>query len=91
MPYRVAWSNNSLKDLKKIDPKANRLIRVWVKNNLDGCENPRAIAGSKSLQGTRNGWRYRIGSYRILVEIHDETLLIKVVRAGHRQGVYKKV
>ena len=91
MSYRVEWSKGSIKDLKKIDQKAGRLIRVWVRENLEGCENPRTVINGKSLQGTKNGWRYRIGSYRVLVEIVDERLLIKVVRAGHRQGVYRNL
>ena len=91
MPYRVERSNNSIKDLKKIDPKASRLILVWVRDSLDGCENPRAVPNGKSLQGTKSGWRYRVGSYRVLAEMQDDALLIKVVRAGHHQGVYNNL
>ncbi|MCL2525741.1 MAG: type II toxin-antitoxin system RelE/ParE family toxin [Coriobacteriia bacterium] len=91
MGYRVQWSNAAVKDLRRLDPQANRLIRAWVRKNLEGCDNPRAIAGGKSLQGRKGGWRYRVGSYRLLVTIVDDELLVQVVRAGHRQGVYSKL
>ncbi|MCL2605779.1 MAG: type II toxin-antitoxin system RelE/ParE family toxin [Coriobacteriia bacterium] len=91
MSYRVQWSNAAVKDLKRLDPQTNRLIRVWVRNNLEGCDNPRTITSGKPLQGRKGGWRYRVGTYRLLVTIVDEELLIQVVRAGHRQGVYSNL
>ena len=91
MAYHVSWSSAAIKDLEHLDARANHLIRAWVKNNLEGCDNPRIIAGSKPLQGRKHGWRYRVGSYRILVTSIDEELLIRVVRAGHRQGVYSNL
>jgi len=88
MAYHVEWSNAAIKELKRLDAQTNRLIRAWVRKNLEGCEMPRAVIGGKPLQGMAAGWRYRVGSYRILVTITDEILLIRVVRVGHRQGVY---
>ena len=64
------------------------MILTWIKENLDGCENPRLVHGGKQLQGTDSGWRWRVGSYRVLGKIMDDVLQIKVVRIGHRQGVY---
>ncbi|MCL2756960.1 MAG: type II toxin-antitoxin system RelE/ParE family toxin [Coriobacteriia bacterium] len=91
MTYHVVWSSAAIKDLKQLDAQTSRLIRAWVSSNLEGCSNPRTIIGGKQLQGHKDGWRYRVGSYRILVTIVDEELLIRVVRAGHRQGVYRNM
>jgi len=88
MPYHVEWSNAAIKELKRLDPQVNRLLRAWVRNNLEGCDNPRTIHGGKSLQSREGGWRYRVGTYRILVTIYDEKLLIRIIKAGHRHGVY---
>ncbi len=88
MTYRLEWSKNATKQLLKI-PKQQRLILLkWVKENLDGCSNPRTVPNKKQLQGTNHGWRWRVGSYRILGTIESEKLTVSVVRAGHRQGVY---
>ena len=70
-------------------PKKQRIfITTWIKNNLDNRENPQGIAGGKSLKGTDCGWRYRVGSYRILCRIEKDVLIVTVVRVGHRQDVY---
>ena len=89
MSYDVEWSRNATKELLSVEKKQRLMILKWVEENLVGCENPKTVPGSKALRGTRNGWRYRVGSYRILTTINEGKLLIEVVRVGHRQGVYK--
>lgn len=45
----------------------------------------------KAMKGEYAGcWRYRVGKYRIICSLHDEILLIEVIRVGHRSDVYKK-
>lgn len=51
------------------------------------AENPRPPA-SRPLRG-REGWRLRVGDYRILYTIHDEVLVIVIVTVGHRREVYR--
>ena len=42
------------------------------------------------MSGDRKGfWRYRIGDYRVVVEIIDDMKMIVVVAVGPRQNVYK--
>lgn len=91
MSYEVEWSRAAIKELLSIEKKQRLMILKWVDDNLTSCENPKAIPGSKALKGTKNGWRYRVGSYRILATINEGELLIEVVRVGHRQGVYKNL
>lgn len=91
MSWRVIWSKRATKQLLSIEGKQRLLIASWVNENLEGCANPKTISGAKQIQGTRHGWRYRVGSYRILTRIEDDNLLIEVVRVGHRQGVYSNL
>lgn len=91
MSYRVIWSKRATKELLAIPKKQRLMIAEWVQRNLDGAENPKSIPGAKALQGTAAGWRYRVGSYRVLVSILDDELIVEVVRVGHRQGVYSKL
>ncbi|MBP3885481.1 MAG: type II toxin-antitoxin system RelE/ParE family toxin [Olsenella sp.] len=88
MSYRVEYSKNALKQLKKMDRFDARLITSWIGKNLEGCENPRAHG--KALTANHSGeWRYRVGDYRILCVIQDEVLVIEVFSIGHRSAVYK--
>lgn len=63
-----------------------RILATWIKNNLDGCPDPRAFG--KGLTANRSGeWRYRVGSYRILALIHDGIVTIEVFSIGRRVQV----
>jgi mRNA interferase RelE/StbE len=51
--------------------------------------NPRVIG--KQLIGThKDKWSYRIGDYRLLVQIQDEKFIILAIDVGHRKQIYKK-
>ncbi|MDK6479834.1 type II toxin-antitoxin system RelE family toxin, partial [Enterococcus faecalis] len=44
-----------------------------------------------ALSANRAGqWRYRIGNYRVIVEIEDERLVVTAIQVGHRRNVYDK-
>ena len=59
-----------------------------LKERMEGTENPRARG--KPLKGDKAGvWRYRMGGYRILCHLDDNTLVVFVVSAGHRKEVYR--
>ena len=42
----------------------------------------------KKLKGS-DLYRIRVGDYRIVYEIHDNALIILVVKIGHRREVYR--
>lgn len=89
MRYKVQFTQRALKDLKKIDKHTVALILGWVRKNLEGCENPRLHG--KALAANRSGqWRYRVGDYRLLAEIEDNTITILILNIGHRRDIYKK-
>lgn len=37
----------------------------------------------------RDGWRIRVGDYRVIYDIDDERRVVTVVHVGHRQDVYR--
>lgn len=37
----------------------------------------------------RDGWRIRIGHFRVIYEINDRQLLVTVVQVGNRRDVYR--
>jgi len=86
--YKLSFSRQAIKDLKQITPKDADRIITWLEANIDGCEEPRAHG--KNLVGVANGWRYKVGKYRILTHIYDDEIVIDVFRIGKRGDVYKK-
>ena len=87
MKYKVVFSDNALKQLKKLDKHISALIIGWIDKNLEGTNNPRQHG--KALVANRNGQgRYRIGDYRAICEIQDNKITILVLEIGHRRSIY---
>lgn len=86
--YQLTLSKQAVKDLKDIHPQDADRILTWLEIHVDNCENPREHG--KNLVGVKNGWRYRVGKYRILARIQDDIILVDVFRVGKRGDVYKK-
>lgn len=46
-------------------------------------------AGVSKLVGSRSDWRLRIGEYRLVYEIDDDSATVTVMRVQHRRDVYR--
>lgn len=89
MKYKVVFTDDAKKELKKLDKHTATLIISWIRKNLEGCENPRQHG--KALSANRTGqWRYRIGNYRLIAEIEDDKIIILILNVGHRRDIYNK-
>lgn len=44
--------------------------------------------GCQKLSG-RDGWRIRVGDYRVIYEIDDPQQTVTVLHVGHRRDVYR--
>lgn len=88
-PYRVELTERARKQLKKMERFDAKILATWIKNNLEGCADPRAFG--KGLTANRSGeWRYRVGSYRILALIQDDVVTIEVFSIGRRDKIYDR-
>lgn len=88
MSYRLEFTPD-VKTVKKMDKYQATLLTRWLYRNIDGTANPREHG--KALSANRAGqWRYRIGNYRVIVEIEDERLVVTAIQVGHRRNVYDK-
>lgn len=84
---RIRFSAHALKQLKKLDRQIAKRVIDFLENKVTGIEDPRQMG--KSLQGQLvNLWRYRVGDYRVIVEIKDEELIIQIIKIGHRKDIY---
>ena len=87
MIYKVEFTKNAVKDLKKLDKQISLFIMAWVRKNLEGCSNPREHG--KGFVANRSGqWRYRVGTYRLIAEIQEERVVILLLGIGHCRDVY---
>ena len=84
MVYNITFKKSVAKDLKKIDrSEADRILKkITSELSKQADEFP-------ELKGQFAGLRkYRIGNYRIIFAIIDDSVLI--LRIQHRKDVYKK-
>lgn len=88
MVYKLEFSKRFDRQFSKLDKSTQRYIFNWLIKHLDNVENPRY--SGKSLTGNKQGlWRYRIGNYRVIVDISDMNCVIIAVEVGHRKFIYK--
>jgi mRNA interferase RelE/StbE len=85
LTYALFIERRAQRSLLRIVARDRDRITVAIRGLAD---EPRPH-GVKKLSG-RNGWRIRIGDYRVLYEIHDDRLVILVVDIGHRGEIYRK-
>jgi len=87
LAYSIQWHDKALDDLQHFDkPIAVRIISK-VQETLS--QDP--IRLGKPLRGQFKGlYRYRIGDYRVIYRVDQGTVIIFVVRVGHRREIYDK-
>lgn len=84
MPYQLTIRLKIIKVLKKINEPNYTAIK---KSILDLANNPRPH-GYIKLKG-RDGYRIRVGNYRIIYEIIEKVLIVEVLALGHRKDIYE--
>lgn len=84
MSYSVSIKQSALKSLRNIAYEDQlRIIEAIDQLKI----NP---AAGGVLKGEYSGLRrIRIGSYRVVYEVHDAQLTVLVIRIGHRREVYR--
>jgi mRNA interferase RelE/StbE len=86
LTYRVEFAPSAARHLKRFSPDVRRRIQ-GVLELL--AQDPRPPAATQ-LVGGGGEWRVRTGDYRVIYEIHDEQVLVLVLRMGHRRDVYDR-
>lgn len=86
MSWSVEFTERARKDLIKLDNQVALRIAKELKK-LSGFNDP--APHCKALTGNYSGlWRYRIGSYRVIIDFQHEELVILALEIGHRSRVY---
>ncbi len=84
MPYQVLIRSSAEKEMDALPRAAHARISSKIARL---AENPRP-SGCKKLTGT-DGYRIRVGDYRVIYTIDDRIVLVTVVGVGHRREVYR--
>jgi mRNA interferase RelE/StbE len=84
--YRIVIERPALKALGKLDPPIRRRVQATIDRLADEPHPP----GCLKLTGHANTWRIKAArDWRVLYEIHDDTLTVLVVEVAHRREAYR--
>ena len=84
--YSIEYTAEARKSLRKLPVNVSRLlVQKIIQLSVDSS----ALANNiKALKGVEC-FRLRVGDYRIIYTLLNEKMVIKVIKIGHRQEVYK--
>ncbi len=87
MTWKIEWLEEARKELRKLDKQLQRDILKYLKKRIATKEDPRR--SGKPLSYDKYGlWRYRVQDARIICRIEGDTLVVLVVKVGHRKNIY---
>lgn len=81
--YEIVLSNKAEKQLKKLDkPIRGRIISALKRIRIRPEVHVNKLVDD-------SGYKFRVGGYRIIMDIDHGKLIILVIKIGHRRNVYK--
>jgi mRNA interferase RelE/StbE len=83
--YRIevsATAERQLRGLPREDQK--RLLRAILR--LGDMPHPR---GCRRLTGYDDVFRVRVGTYRVIYSVDHKTIVVIILKVGHRKDVYR--
>jgi len=87
MAYTIKFRPAVAKNLRAL-PKKDLLL---IKRRIDALAENLLEPATTKMKANNNFHKIRAGNYRIIYEIHDDTLVILVVKIGHRKDIYKNL
>lgn len=84
MTYDVIFSENAKKQFQKLEHSVQkRIIAATERIRI------RPESYISKLVGDP-GYKYRVGDYRIILDLDNENLYILVIKVGHRKNIYER-
>jgi mRNA interferase RelE/StbE len=84
--FRITIDSRAARELESLPAP---IVRKIDKAILSLGENPRP-PGVKRLRGKlKDGWRIRVGRYRVLYRIDENSKEVRIFAVGHRREIYR--
>jgi len=85
MSYRVEIKSSALKALKKLPKESKKSVGKKIKKLVNFPK----VSNVKKLSRPLDGYRLRVGKYRVLFTADSKRKLITIYIINHRKAVYK--
>lgn len=87
MAYKIEFEKQALDEFSKLDGAVKKQIQKFI-DKLGARKDPRTLG--EPLQANLSAfWKYRVGDYRLVAEIHDDKFVVLMLVVAHRSEVYK--
>jgi mRNA interferase RelE/StbE len=83
--YNITFAKSAAREVERLPQEIARRALTRI-DSLKLNPRPR---GSVKLAGTQSTWRIRVGEYRVVYTVNDESRLVDVIRVRHRRDVYQ--
>lgn len=87
MIWKVEFDERARKELRRLDTQAQAGILRYLRDRIATEDDPRRF-GDPLRKNMSGFWKYRIGSYRVICDIRENVVTVRVLRVGHRKNVY---
>ena len=83
--YTIEYQKSVDKELRSLSIKIRKQVVIKI---LALAEDPRP-KGATKIRGSDSLFRIRHADYRIVYRIKDNTLVVLILKVGHRREVYR--
>jgi mRNA interferase RelE/StbE len=85
MPYLITLDTAAGRDLANLEAS----IHIRVSAAIHGLASDPRPRGCKKIVGTKLRYRVRVGNYRIIYDIYDESRRVVLRMIRHRSDAYR--
>lgn len=89
MAWQIEFDPDALKDLRKIDKPVQVRLVGFLRSQVGALDDPRSIGEALSGQRLGSYWKYCVGDWRIICDIQDQRIVVRVLRMDNRREVYR--
>jgi len=86
--WKVEFDERARKELRKLDRQAQANILSYLRERIATHEDSRRF-GDPLRKNMSGFWKYRMGHYRIICDIRENVVTVRVIRVGHRKNIYE--
>lgn len=89
MVWRIEFDPAAVRELDKLDPPVARRILLFLKQRIAALDNPRSVGEALAGSNLGNYWKYLVGDWRLICDIQDQRIVVRVLRVGNRREAYR--
>jgi mRNA interferase RelE/StbE len=83
--YTITFARSARKELVALPGELADRLLIRIERL---ARSPRQ-AGIRKLSGSENLWRLRVGDYRVIYSIDDQSRIVDVIAVRHRSDAYR--